>query len=54
MKLWNFSELDAEYSQTKENAGRSNFDQAYGEWYKKMALNDLIINREALFFYNFW
>ena len=30
------------------------FDRDYGEFYKKMTLNDYIVTHEVVVFYNFW
>lgn len=54
MNLWNFDNIDQKYLLTKESVGRSEFDQAYGEWYKKMAINEYINSKETIFFFNFW
>ena len=39
---------------TKENMWAGQFDRDYGEFYKKMILNEDIVTHEAVIFFNFW
>ena len=39
---------------TKENMWAGNFDREYGEFYKKMTLNEELVAREVVVFLNFW
>ena len=39
---------------TKENMWAGKFDRDYGEFYKKMTLNEDKVTREVVIFLNFW
>ena len=39
---------------TKENMWAGDFDRDYGEFYKKMSLNEEKFATEVIIFYNFW
>ena len=41
-------------TQTKEHMWAGDFDRTYGEFYKKMNLNDKERAREVVLFYCFW